>query len=169
MATWIKCNVTTSAAITLWLLALSPIGHIGKGIAHILALATAVQAVKESQLLVIAGVRQQAITAMNRELESVDLALQEYSQEQALREVYGLTPKVRQEINQSLEHLYGESSQEISSFPSKEVYLAVREAREAGKSKTFIIENVLRMGGRDWTKGEEFLQQLLEEGEKNGW
>ena len=45
--------------------------------------------------------------------------------------------------------------------PDYPVYLEVRKSMEAGKSVTWIVENVLKMGGRKFSEGKAKLQYLL--------
>jgi hypothetical protein len=39
----------------------------------------------------------------------------------------------------------------------------------AGKSETFVIEEVLKMGGKQWADGKATLRSLIELGEAEGW
>jgi ferredoxin-NADP reductase len=161
-----------------WLVALSPAGKFGKGIAPIIAIATSVESVRYSRQLVIQESRRGAMTAMNQELETVDLALQAYSQEQALREMYGLqptySPEVREELEKSLEHLYNEQSavktvDTTTSTSRKNLYIAVVSLLEVGKSDSYIVEEVLQFKGRRFKEGQKALQDLLQEGREHEW
>ncbi len=175
---WVKTNCLFASATAFWLTALSPVGEIGKGISYGLALVASVQLVQESRRLTVQDARQAALRAMNQELEQVEIALHTQQQEQALYEVYGTAatypPEVREELTQSLEHLYTEPSADHPSetSPSTSItrgfYLAVKSLLEV-KGETYVIEKVLRLGGGQWAKGKEQLQQILEEGESNGW
>ncbi|MBD2411187.1 hypothetical protein FACHB389_06775 [Nostoc calcicola FACHB-389] len=175
---WLKTNCLVASATAFWLTALSPVPAIAKGISYSLALVTSVQLVQESRRLIVQDARQAALRAMNQELEHVEIALHTQQQEQALYEVYGTSPtyppEVREELTQSLEHLYKEPSAdhpgETSSSTSitRGFYLAVKSLLEV-KGETYVIEKVLRLGGGQWTKGKEQLQQILEEGGRNGW
>jgi hypothetical protein len=116
--------------------------------------------------------------AMERELETVDLSLQAYAQEQALREIHGVSPtyspEVREELEKSLEFLYNQRSNVATSDTSastsrKNLYLAVVSLLEAGKSETFIVEEVLGYKGRRFKEGQKVLQDLLQEGRENEW
>jgi hypothetical protein len=59
---------------------------------------------------------------------------------------------------------------ETSTSPNddKAFYLAVKSLMEV-KGETYVIEQVLKMGGRRWEEGKQRLQQILEEGERDGW
>ncbi len=110
---------------------------------------------------------------MNTELEQVQLALEAHTQQQALHEYYGTSsPEVKEEVRKSLEHLYNEppakNEVETSTY-RQQLYLAIRALIMVEVSETFIVEQVLKMGGRNWDKGKQFLQELLQEGEAQGW
>lgn len=178
MVTWVRSNTLLSSTVVLWLVALSPVGHLGKGIAHVFALTTALETVRYSRELVIQQAKRAASAAMERELEQVDVALQEHSQEQALYEMYGVkgsySPEIRDELVQSLEHLIQQTStlqQDTSSGSSsqKNLYKAVTNLLELGKSPTYIVKEVLGYKGRKFDEGMEALQNLLTEGKENEW
>jgi hypothetical protein len=178
MVTWIKANSLIFSAAVAWLLALAPIGKFGKGIAHVVALSTSIESVRYSRQLVLQEARRGAMAAMNQEMEVVDLSLQAYSQEQALREMYGInatyTPEVREELEKSLEHLVQEPSASrdgstSASTSRKNLYLAVVSLLEVGKSESYIVEEVLGYKGRRFKEGQRALQDLLQEGRENEW
>lgn len=178
MVTWVRSNTLLSSTVVLWLVALSPVGHLGKGVAHVFAIASAIETVRYSRELVLQQARRGAFAAMERELEQVDVALQEYSQEQALHEIYGVkgsyTPEIRQELVESLEHLVQEpsASQQSSSSSSssrKTLYKAVTNLLELGKSPTDVVKEVLGYKGRRFDEGMKLLHELLQEGKQNEW
>lgn len=175
---WLKANCLLAGTAAFWLSALSPLPKIAKGICYSFALVASVQLVQESRRLMVQDARRVALRVMNQELEDVEIALHTSQQEQALYEIYGAAPtyppEVREELNKSLDHLYKEPSAEDSegltaSTSAKSLYLAVKALLEAGKSETFVIEEVLKLRGRRWDEGKAKLQQILEEGEANGW
>ncbi|MBW4644778.1 MAG: hypothetical protein KME23_17745 [Goleter apudmare HA4340-LM2] len=151
---------------------------IGKGISYGLALVTSVQLVQESRRLMVQDARRAALNAVNQELEQTEIALHHWQQEESLKEVYGATatypPEVKQELTESLEHLYKEPSADhpqetyTSTSHTKAFYLAVKSLLDA-KGETFVIEQILKLGGRNWAEGKAHLQQILNEGEANGW
>ncbi len=176
---WLKTNCLAASTAAFWLAALSPIPPIGKGISYSLALVAGVQLIQESQRLMVHDARRKAIAAMNEELEDVEMALHTQNEERALQEVYGTStptypPEVAEELYKALEHLYREPSanhpEETSTSTSakKALYLAVKSLIEV-RGETHVIEDVLRLGGGQWAKGKQYLQQLLDEGERNGW
>jgi hypothetical protein len=48
------------------------------------------------------------------------------------------------------------------------MYLKVCKSREAEKSTTWIVENILKMGGRKFSDGKVKLQTLLNQFEEEG-
>ncbi|MDZ8096731.1 MAG: hypothetical protein RMZ42_33055 [Nostoc sp. DedQUE05] len=175
---WLKANCLLASTTAFWLTALSPVPAIAKGISYSLALVASVQLVQESRRLIVQDARCAALAAMNQELEQTEFALHTQQQEQALYEVYGdaptYPPEVKQELTTSLEHLYKEPSadrtEETSTSANQEkvFYLAIKSLLEV-RGKTYVIEQILKMGGRQWDDAEKLLQQILEEGQRNGW
>lgn len=173
---WLRTNSLLASTVAFWLSALSPLPKIGRGISYGLALVAGVQLVQESRRLMVDEARRAALRIMNTELEQTEIALHHWQQEEALKEIYGaLTypPEVETELKTSLEHLYkepsGEHPQETSAYTSnKSYYLAIKSILEA-RGETFVIEQILKMGGRHWAEGKALLQQILEEGKANGW
>lgn len=175
---WLKTNCLLASATAFWLTALSPVPAIAKGVSYSLALVASVQLVQESRRLITQDARRAALAAMNQELEQTEFALHTQQQEQALYEVYGdaptYPPEVKEELTTSLEHLYKEPSADrndelqTSTSVTKDFYLAVKSLLEV-KGETHVIEDVLRLGGGQWQKGKQRLQQILDEGYRNGW
>lgn len=69
-----------------------------------------------------------------------------------------------EENRKALEAIYSDDLQDAASsseHPDYPIYLEVRKSREAGKSPTWIVENVLKMGGRKFSEGKAKLQDLL--------
>jgi hypothetical protein len=48
------------------------------------------------------------------------------------------------------------------------MYLEVCKSREVGKSTTWIVENILKMGGRKFSEGKVKLKILLNQFEEEG-
>ncbi|MHC5822095.1 MAG: hypothetical protein ACYT04_41095, partial [Nostoc sp.] len=57
---------------------------------------------------------------------------------------------------------------QTSTSEKKALYLAMKSLIEV-KGKTYVLEKVLCLSGGQWDKGEQVLQQILEEGQRNGW
>jgi hypothetical protein len=76
-----------------------------------------------------------------------------------------------EEARQALEAIYSGKSDEpeVTSLVSvsepseldKSLYAEIRKLREAGKTNTWIIENILKMKGRKFAEGKTKLQSLL--------
>lgn len=175
---WLRTNCLLASAAAFWLAALSPVPAIAKGISYSLALVASVQLVQESRRLIIQDARRAALVVMNQELEQTEVALHTQQQEQALYEIYGAAPtyppEVDRELKTSLEHLYKEPSADrieetsTSTSQKKAFYLAIKSLLEV-KGKTHVIEEILKMGGRQWDDAERLLQQILDEGQQNEW
>jgi hypothetical protein len=134
-----------------------------------------------SQRLINEQALASATEAMIQELQRVELALATNAQEEELKREYapGATypPEVRQELNESLEHLYQEPSAPAALDTSastsadrnrKAFYLSVKALLEV-HSPTYVIEEILGYQGRKFHEGKAALQNLLEEGQSNGW
>jgi hypothetical protein len=176
---WLKTNCLLASATALWLAALSPLPQIGKGISYSLALVASVQLVNESRRLIRQDAGRAALTAMNQELEQLEIGLHTQQQEEALYEIYGTSSatyptEVEQELKTSLEHLYKEPSADrrsetsASTSEDKSFYLAIKSLLEV-KGETYVIQEVLKMGGRRWEEGKQRLQQILQQGQQNEW
>ena len=61
-----------------------------------------------------------------------------------------------------------ESRKALSEHPDYPIYLEVCKSREAGKSTTWIVENILKMGGRKFSDGKVKLRTLLNQFEEEG-
>ena len=162
----------------LWSLGLSPIGSTAKGICLFISVGCGVESIRSSRKLTEELAEQAAVAAMNEELEVLELSLATEREEQNLKKTYFpeiYAPEVKEELVHSLEALFQEPSSDIpektstSQSERKALYKAVKELMENGKSATFIVEKILRQGGRNLSKGQQMLNELLEEGEKQGW
>lgn len=168
-------------SVTLWTCSLAPIGKLAKGVCLILGLYCATETMHHSQRLIHEQALAGATEAMIHELQRVELALATNAQEEELKQQYapGATypPEVRQELNESLEHLYQEPSAPAALDTSastsagsnrKAFYLSVRALLEV-HPPTYVIEEILGCRGRKFDEGKATLQNLLEEGKNNGW
>jgi hypothetical protein len=76
-----------------------------------------------------------------------------------------------EESRKALEAIYSNDLQDSASpdkHPDYPIYLEVCKSREAGKSTTWIVENILKMGGRKFSDGKVKLQTLLNQFEEEG-
>jgi hypothetical protein len=165
---WIKCNLLLGCSVSLWLLALSPTPKIVRAFCYAASLISVIKLIQESQILISDIAREKVIVLMNEELQQTEIALHTYQQEQVLQATYSETynPEVRKEINQSLEHLLENENAEHpveTSTSTNELKTAIMALLDAGKSRTFIIENVLGYKGRKFEEGKKKLSEILGE------
>ncbi len=84
-----------------------------------------------------------------------------------------------EEARKTLEAIYSSESEEEaevatttttddSSELAGKLYAEIKEAREIGKTNTWIIENILKMKGRKFAEGKVRLQNLLSQFEEGG-
>jgi hypothetical protein len=115
------------------------------------------------------AIQEAAITA-----DMVDeIATSAYVSEQQRRqeaELILINPDLDMEASrQSLEAIYTSDLQDgasTSDNPSYLLYLEVCKSREVGKSNTWIVENVLKMGGRKFADGKAKLESILKQFEE---
>ncbi|BBD69679.1 hypothetical protein NIES4072_29860 [Nostoc commune NIES-4072] len=166
---WLKTNCLLASATAFWLTALSPVPAIAKGISYSLALVASVQLVGESRRLIVQDARRAALAAMNQELEQTEIALHSKS-----KRFMKFTALHRLTLRKLERHLYKEPSAEqtgetsTSTSVDKAFYLAIKGLLEV-KGETYMIEQVLKMGGRRWEEGKRRLQQILQQGRQEEW
>lgn len=161
-----KISLLLGTTLVSWLVALSPIPNTGKAVAYLISISAGIQSVDESKKLIKEEKFSTAMDLMNQDLQETELALHTYYQEESLKTAYATTytPEVREEINQCLEHLLHEDSAPHpleTSTSTTELKTAILALLEAGKSRTFIIENVLGYKGRKFEEGKSKLDDLL--------
>jgi len=178
----LKMFVLSGAALTLWLTPLSALDKkIGwhkamQGVSLCAAIACAVKsgniAYKLSQQGEIEAIKERAITAdVIDEISTSAYVSQQQRQQEA--ELILASPDSDVEAGRkALEAMYTSDLQDCDSTPNSPdypVYLEVCKSLEMGKSTTWIIENILKMGGRKFSEGKVKLQALISqfEGEKN--
>lgn len=170
----LKMLVLSGAAISLWL---TPLTALDKkvswhksvqGLSLCAAVACAVTAGNIARELSeqgeIEAIKTRAITAdVVDEIATSAYISQQQRQQEA--ELILASPGDDVEANrQALEAIYSESLQDdtsTSEHPDYPIYLEICKSREAGKSTTWIVENVLKMGGRKFSEGKVKLQTLL--------
>ena len=174
---WTRANIFLGCAVSLWLVALAPVGKLGKGTALTLTLCSTIQLIRESKELILTEAVAIANAAMQKELTQTEIALRTHQTEQELQHLYSANPayppEVVDELRDSLEALVtadaAEQDTETSTSENKELYLAVKALLDSGKSETFVVEEVLKMGGRNWEEGKKLLQSILDLGQKENW
>jgi len=170
----LKMFVLSGAAVALWLLPLTTLDkRIGwhksmQGVTLCAAIACAVTAGNIARLQAeqneIEEIKTRAITA-----DVVDeIATSAYiSQQQRQQEAELILASPGDDVEatrEALEAIYSQSLQDdtsTSEHPDYPIYLEICKSREAGKSTTWIVENVLKMGGRKFSEGKVKLQTLL--------
>jgi hypothetical protein len=169
----LKLFVLSASSVMLWLApaALDKTLNIHKalqGVSLTAAIACAVTAGniarKQAEQNEIEEIKTRAITAdVVDEIATSAYISQQQRQQEA--ELILASPSDDVEANrQALEAIYSESLQDspsTSERPDYPIYLEICKSREAGKSTTWIVENVLKMGGRKFSEGKVKLQTLL--------
>jgi hypothetical protein len=170
----LKLFVLSASSVALWLVPLNmldkklDIHKAVQGVSLCAAIACAVSAGNIARELSEQGeieeIKTRAITA-----DVVDeIATSAYiSQQQRQQEAELILTSPGDDVEasrQALEALYSSDLQDTASaseHPDYPIYLEICKSREAGKSTTWIVENVLKMGGRKFSDGKVKLQILL--------
>jgi hypothetical protein len=175
----LKLFVLSASSVMLWLAPLTAldktldIHKALQGVSLGAAIACAVTAGniarKLSEQEEIEEIKTRAITAdVIDEISTSAYISQQQRQQEA--ELILASPGDDVEANrQALEAIYSESLQDntsTSEHPDYPTYLEICKSREAGKSITWIVENVLKMGGRKFSDGKVKLQTLLNQFEE---
>ncbi|AFZ05360.1 hypothetical protein Osc7112_0773 [Oscillatoria nigro-viridis PCC 7112] len=170
----LKMWVLSGAALALWLAPLTALDkRIGwhksmQGLSLFGAVACAITAGNIARKLAeeseIEEIKTRAITAdVIDEISTSAYVSQQQRQQEA--ELILTSPGVDVEASrQALEAIYSNDLQDTASaseHPDYPIYLEVCKSMEAGKSVTWIVENVLKMGGRKFSEGKAKLQDLL--------
>jgi hypothetical protein len=177
----LKMFVLSGAAVVLWLVPLTALDkRVGwhksmQGLTLCAAIACAVSAGnlarKQAEENEIEEIKKRAITAdVVDEISTSAYISQQQRQQEA--ELILTSPGVDvEESRKALEAIYSNDLQDSASpnaHPDYPIYLEVCKSREAGKSTTWIVENILKMGGRKFSDGKVKLQTLLNQFEEEG-
>jgi len=161
----LKLFVLSASSVMLWLApaALDKTAAIHKalqGVSLTAAIACAVTAGniarKQAEQNEIEEIKTRAITAdVVDEIATSAYISQQQRQQEA--ELILASPGDNVEATrEALEAIYSQSLQDdtsTSEHPDYPIYLEICKSREAGKSTTWIVENVLKMGGRKFSDG----------------
>ena len=176
---YLKLFVLSASSVMLWLAPLTAldknldIHKALQGLSLTAAIACAVTAGniarEQAQQNEIEEIKTRAITAdVVDEIATSAYISQQQRQQEA--ELILASPGLDVEANrQALEAIYSNDLQDYTSaseHPDYPMYLEVCKSREAGKSTTWIVENILKMGGRKFSDGKVKLQTLLNQFEK---
>jgi len=175
----LKLFVLSASSVVLWLAPLTAldkkldIHKALQGVSLTAAIACAVTAGNIARELSEQGeievIKKRAITAdvVDEISTSAYISQQQRQQE---TELILTCPGVDVEENRkALEAIYSNDLQDYTSaseHPDYPMYLEVCKSREAGKSTTWIVENILKMGGRKFSEGKVKLQTLLNQFEE---
>jgi hypothetical protein len=177
----LKMFVLSGAAVALWLVPLTTLDkRIGwhksmQGVTLCAAIACAVSAGNIARELSeqgeIEAIKKRAITAdLVDEISTSAYISQQQRQQEA--ELILTSPGLDvEESRKALEAIYSNDLQDSASpneHPDYPIYVEVCKSREAGKSTTWIVENILKMGGRKFSDGKVKLQTLLNQFEEEG-
>lgn len=181
LSNWHKAYIACGCALSMWLASQAPVGRVGKGVFLSLSLLHSVALVRIAKPLITEEAYTIAKSVMNKEISNTELVLQTKQLESEMQNLYATeptndtsNPEVINELRQSLESLWDVVATDLTSdLPTstnqKSMYLAVVNLLESGKPETFVIEEVLGYRGRNFKKGKELLQELLQEGKENEW
>jgi hypothetical protein len=177
----LKMFVLSGAAVVLWLVPLTALDkridwHKSmQGVTLCAAIACAVSAGnlarKQAEQNEIEEIKTRAITAdVVDEIATSAYISQQQRQQEA--ELILTSPGLDvEESRKALEAIYSNDLQDSASpneHPDYPIYLSVCKSREAGKSTTWIVENILKMGGRKFSDGKVKLQSILNQFEEEG-
>ena len=177
----LKMFVLSASAVALWLIPLTALNkkiswHKAiQGVSLCAEIACAVKAGDIARKLTEeAEVEVMKTRAIKADIED-EIATEVYvsqKQRQQEAELILSSPGVDVEASrQALEAMYDNNLQDCASTSDNSdylVYLEVCKSKESGKSSTWIIENILKMGGRKFTDGKAKLEALMNQfgGEK---
>jgi hypothetical protein len=175
----LKLIVLSSASLTLWLVPLvgldKKVGwHKGiQGASLCAAVACAVTAGNIARELSeqeeIEAIKTRAITADVIDEISTSAYISQQQRQQEAELILTCPGLDVEESRKALEAIYSNDLQDSTSpceHPDYPIYLSVCKSREAGKSTTWIVENILKMGGRKFSDGKVKLQTLLNQFEE---
>jgi flagellar motility protein MotE (MotC chaperone) len=177
----LKLFVLSASSVVLWIAPLSAldknldIHKAVQGVSLIAAIASAVTAGNIARELSEQGeievIKKRAITAdVVDEISTSAYISQQQRQQEA--ELILTSPRLDvEESRKALEAIYNNDLQDTASqneHPDYSIYLEVCKSREAGKSTTWIVENILKMGGRKFSDGKVKLQSILNQFEEEG-
>ncbi|WP_333336308.1 MULTISPECIES: hypothetical protein [unclassified Microcoleus] len=173
--------VLSGAAVALWLASLTALDErIGwhksvQGLSLCTAIACAVSAGNIARKLAeeneIEFIKTRAINADVIDEISTSAYISQQQRQQEAELILASPGADVEKSRKALEAIYHSDLQNTTSAsesPDYPIYLEVCKSKEAGKSPTWIIENVLKMEGRKFSEGKVKLQDLLNQFEGEG-
>jgi hypothetical protein len=177
----LKMFVLSGAAVALWLVPLTALDkRIGwhksiQGLSLGAAIACAVSAGNIARKLAeeaeIEELKARAIKADVVDEISTSVYVSQAQRQQEVEAILASPVVDVEESRKALEAIYSKEPDEAEaeaemavtseSTLDKSLYAEICKSREAGKTNTWIIENILKMKGRKFTEGKAKLQELL--------
>jgi hypothetical protein len=172
----LKATVLTVSGIALWLAPpflltrKVPLHNLVTGVALVSGFACCLEARK----LALKVAEEEEFEAMKKAAVNADLVDEigtsmYVSEQQRRKEAELILTSADTELEakrKELEAMYSNDLQDFASaseHPDYPIYLEVREAMETGKSVTWIVENILKMGGRKFSDGKAKLESILKQ------
>ncbi|MEG4121853.1 hypothetical protein QUA43_30850 [Microcoleus sp. N9_B4] len=180
----LKMWVLTGAAVTLWLAPLVALDkRIGwhksmQGLSLCGAVACAIGGGNIARKLAdeaeIEALKLRAVKADVEDEIATEVYVSRTQRQQDAEAILAAPTTDLQEVRERLEALYEPESEkeaeaaitttaDTSLELAGKLYAEIKEAREAGKTNTWIIENILKMKGRKFAEGKVRLQELLDQ------
>ncbi|MEG4988945.1 hypothetical protein QUB08_24775 [Microcoleus sp. BR0-C5] len=177
----LKLFVLSASSVVLWLVPLAALdkklnSHKAvQGVSLCAAIACAVSAGNIARQLADEGeVEELKLRAIKADVEdeiSTSVYVSQQQRQQEAEQILASPGEDVEEARKALEAIYSKESEEpevttriTTSEPNpldKGLYAEICKSREAGKTNTWIIENILKMKGRKFAEGKVRLQALL--------
>ncbi|MEG4508477.1 hypothetical protein QUA81_33550 [Microcoleus sp. F6_B4] len=170
----LKVSVLSLSGIALWLLPpfvfsrKIPLHNFMQGIALVSGFACCFEgrrcALKVAKEADFEAMKERAINADVADEISTSIYVAEQQRRKEAEAILASSDEEVEEARKALEAIYTnnlQSEASASEHPDYPIYLEVSKSIEAGKSVTWIVENVLKMGGRKFSEGKAKLQDLL--------
>lgn len=172
----VKVSVLSLSGITLWLLPpfvfsrKIPLHNFMQGIALISGFACCFEARKGALKLAkeaeFEALKQAAIDSDVVHEISTSVYVFEETRKKEAEAILASSDEEVEAAQKALEAMYTNNLQDSTSAsdsPDYPIYLEVCKSMEAGKSVTWIVENVLKMGGRKFSEGKVKLKSILQQ------
>ena len=177
----LKLFVLSASSVVLWLVPLTALDKkldiykALQGVSLTAAIACAVTAGNIARKLSEQGeievIKKRAIAADVVDEISTSAYISQQQRQQEAELILACPGVDVEESRKALEAIYSSDLQDTASaseHPDYPIYLEICKSREAGKSTTWIVENILKMGGRKFSEGKVKLQTLLNQFEEEG-
>ncbi|MEG4990095.1 hypothetical protein QUB08_30825 [Microcoleus sp. BR0-C5] len=172
----LKLFVLSASSVVLWLIPLAALDkkldtHKAlQGVSLCAAIACAVSAGNIARQLADEGeieeLKTRAIKADVEDEISTSVYISQQQRQQEAELILASPGADVEASRKALEAIYSSDLQDTASaseHPDFPIYLEICKSREAGKSVTWIVENVLKMGGRKFADGKVKLKSILQQ------